>query len=54
MSTQLQLNDDDDDDDTTNNNKYNNLKIKIPSKSFGRQRCAEGFNSGAKGLTGTV
>jgi hypothetical protein len=28
------------------------LKIKIPSKKhFGRQRCAEGFNSGLQGLT---
>jgi hypothetical protein len=28
----------------------NPLKIKIPSKKFGMQRCAEGFNSGVKGL----
>jgi hypothetical protein len=26
------------------------LKIKIPIKNFGRQRCAEEFNSGVKGL----
>jgi hypothetical protein len=26
------------------------LKIKIPGKNLGRQICAEGFNSGAKGL----
>jgi hypothetical protein len=25
------------------------LKIKIPSKNIGRQRCAEDFNSGVKG-----
>jgi hypothetical protein len=27
------------------------LKIKIPSKKFGRQRREEGLNSGVKGLT---
>jgi hypothetical protein len=26
------------------------LKIKIPSRNLGRQRCAEGFNSGVNGL----
>jgi hypothetical protein len=26
------------------------LKIKIPSKILGSQRCAEGFNSGVTGL----
>jgi hypothetical protein len=26
------------------------LKITIPSKKLGRQRCAEGFNSGVEGL----
>jgi hypothetical protein len=26
------------------------LKIKIPSENLGRQRCAEGFNSGVTGL----
>jgi hypothetical protein len=27
------------------------LKIKIPSKNLGRQRCAEGFNSGVTELS---
>jgi hypothetical protein len=26
------------------------LKIKIPNKVFGRERCGEGFNSGVRGL----
>jgi hypothetical protein len=26
------------------------LKIKIPIKNFGKQRCAEGFNLGVKGI----
>jgi hypothetical protein len=30
------------------------LIIKILSKNHGRQRCAEGFNSGVKGLKITI
>jgi hypothetical protein len=30
---------------------FTHLKIKIPFKNIGRQRYAEGFNSGVKELT---